>query len=784
MKRTLALLSALCLTLLSLPSLVAQVSNPTLSTSTLTSLKWTVVTWETWSNQEYSFPVEAGGNGGCSRMTQSGWKRIMRNDTGATQTVKWVSVDNTQIGWGYYNGSHSPMNGSSSESTMTVQPGDTIEEDFHYVETDNLVRASAYTSVTSITAANKAQTISLSVNGNSSVSVDTGTSVTFNVSGGSTSYSWSVSPAASGFSGPSSSGSQSYGFSFGAEGDYTVSVQAPAGTGYSASNVSSVTVRVRDKNALTQTVSLSADKTAVVAGGSVTFKFGGGQTEYVWSGISGPTSGVSTTATFSTAGSYTVSLYAKADATYSQSNTASVTIAVSAPARVNQAPVSISPSEVTVKQGESCQLTASGGSTGTYSWGGESSGSGSSCWVSFDSPGAYEVTVYSPATSTYNASNTATATVTVEEYEDPNPLVLMVYPITPRLPASVRLSTSGGGSGNVTYAITGWTGSGNLADCGTLVGNTFTAKAVGSVTFTAYQEAAGGQPARSASATALILGAYQPNVSSANISVPLGTSSVPLSLNGGAGTGEWLWAVGDSDATSVKGLKWSAAGSLTQGIGIYNFWVRKLGDSYYEQSNFAGPYRLTVTWPKPVTLLSFEPLASTMTVSDPTHPAYGKTYPRLWQSGAAWKAYLARSGLRFLVKGKATAAVGRFELEVQEPGTGIWKELASATPTSGASGVEQEHLFSVCFDEPVPGSELIPLSYKQGAPKVGPWQLRARVLDTKGEASEWSSIVSVEAELPIATVSETVQTLPPAGHEGLWYSASAPKTFTLKVWIP
>jgi len=79
---------------------------------------------------------------------------------------------------------------------------------------------------------------------------------------------------------------------------------------------------------------------------------------------------------------------------------------------------------------------------------------------------------------------------------------------------------------------------------------------------------------------------------------------VPLSLSGGAGNGEWLWAVGDSSATSVKGLKWSAAGSLTQGIGTYNFWVRKLGDTYYEQSNIAGPYQLTVTWPKPLITLT------------------------------------------------------------------------------------------------------------------------------------------------------------------------------------
>jgi len=550
MKRTLALLlGTILVAAFGFPSLQAQVSNPTISTSTLTSMKWTVVTWETWSNKQYTFPISAPSS--YATIVQSGWKRVMRNDTGVAQTI--VRRDFNDSDWMGYDGSYLPLcsavYGGDNPTTQTVQPGDTIEEDFHYVVWDNYAECYSYTSVTSVSnnSANKAQAVSLSVNGNSSVTVNTGTAVTFNVSGGTTSYSWSVSPAASGFSGPSSSGSQSYGFSFGSKGTYTVSVQAPAGAGYLASNVASVTVNVKDPDLLSQTVSLTADKTSVTAGGSVTFNFSGGKTEYVWSGISGPTSigDRKTTATFSTEGTYTVSLYAPANATYGQSNTASVTITVggagsgtggstgeptaqtssvqispasqtiaagssitfsasggsgtgaytwggqasgtganntvsfasagsytvtvykaadttysesntasasitvTAPARVNQASVSISPSSVTAQPGESCLFTASGGSTGTYSWGGSASGSGGSCWVSFDSPGSYEVTVYSPATSTYNASNTATATVTVEEQEeieDTNPLVLEVYPMVQRLPsANVRLSTRGGG---------------------------------------------------------------------------------------------------------------------------------------------------------------------------------------------------------------------------------------------------------------------------------------------------------------------------------------------------
>jgi hypothetical protein len=42
----------------------------------------------------------------------------------------------------------------------------------------------------------------------------------------------------------------------------------------------------------------------------------------------------------------------------------------------------------------------------------------------------------------------------------------------------------------------------------------------------------------------------------------------------------------------------------------------------------------------------------------------------------------------------------------------------------------------------------------------------------------------VAVELPVAVVSETLQTLPPAGPEGAWFTPSKPKTFHLPVWIP
>lgn len=76
--------------------------------------------------------------------------------------------------------------------------------------------------------------------------------------------------------------------------------------------------------------------------------------------------------------------------------------------------VTITPISQTIEVGQSISFTASGGSgTLTYDWGGSASGSGSSKAVTFQTPGTQTVTVLNPANGVFNASNVATATITV-----------------------------------------------------------------------------------------------------------------------------------------------------------------------------------------------------------------------------------------------------------------------------------------------------------------------------------------------------------------------------------
>jgi hypothetical protein len=84
--------------------------------------------------------------------------------------------------------------------------------------------------------------------------------------------------------------------------------------------------------------------------------------------------------------------------------------------KANQGTVSISPTSTLVNTGGSAAFTGSGGSTGSYVWGGTSgaTGSGSSLNVGFGTAGSYTVTVQDAGNGNFNASNVATSTVTVD----------------------------------------------------------------------------------------------------------------------------------------------------------------------------------------------------------------------------------------------------------------------------------------------------------------------------------------------------------------------------------
>lgn len=79
--------------------------------------------------------------------------------------------------------------------------------------------------------------------------------------------------------------------------------------------------------------------------------------------------------------------------------------------------VTIEPLNSTIAPGDGVVFTAAGGSgTISYLWGGEATGgSGPEVGVIFDTVGVFEVTVMNPANGSYPDSNTATASITVQE---------------------------------------------------------------------------------------------------------------------------------------------------------------------------------------------------------------------------------------------------------------------------------------------------------------------------------------------------------------------------------
>jgi len=225
--------------------------------------------------------------------------------------------------------------------------------------------------------------------------VTAGSPITLTASGGANGYVWGGSATGSG---------SSKTLTFNTPGSYSVSVYSPTGGAYAQSNTASTTISVI---AASQSVSVSPNTPSITAGQSVSFNASGGRNGYVWAGTAG-SSGSSQSAPFDSPGTYTVTVFSPAGGIYDQSNIATATVTVSPAAQT----VSVSPASITLVAGQSVAFTASGGQNG-YVWGGSAAGSGSAQTITFNTPGSYTVTVYSPAGGIFAQSNTATAAITV-----------------------------------------------------------------------------------------------------------------------------------------------------------------------------------------------------------------------------------------------------------------------------------------------------------------------------------------------------------------------------------
>ncbi|PTX98466.1 hypothetical protein DB354_04145 [Opitutus sp. ER46] len=253
-------------------------------------------------------------------------------------------------------------------------------------------------------------------------------------------------------------------------------------------------------------------------------------------------------------------------------------------------------------------------------------------------------------------------------------------------------------------------------------------------------------------------------------------ATVILTAAGGHTSYHWTGLNADTSNQVRFVVPANAVGGSTYPVSVYSP-AGRLWSTYWAQSNTVTA-TIQVVVPRQVTSLT--PLASSITVSDPSSPLHGRTYPRMWQDGN-WTAYLGRPGVKFAVKANASPSVAAIELQAKPPG-GEWTRLALQSPATAAATVDLT--FDVMLGETAPGQPLVPLSFQQGAPLTGPWAFRARVQDAAQVWSDPCPEISVNVILPVVTKTLSGQTVPPAGELGQWFTASPLKEFTIPLWIP
>ncbi len=436
----------------------------------------------------------------------------------------WSPRDITYSGWSFSLNTTSLAAGSH---TITA-----IANDSTYAVSTNL--GSKSFSV----AALLGQTVSLTPN---APTVNVGDTVNFSATGGQNGYVWSGSASGSG---------STKSVTFSTAGTFSVTVYSPAGGSYAQSNTAIATITVVSISS--QTVAISPAFQTVGVGASVTFTASGGVNGYNWGGSASGT-GNTKTVTFSSLGTYTVTVYSPAGSGYNQSNTATATITVVANAQT----VALTPLAQSITVGSSVNFSVTGGVNG-YIWGGAASGSGGTKTVTFNTPGSYSVTAYSPAGGSYAQSNTATATITVNAITTtfsvaPTIFSYTGFTCTPTITASPSTAT---------YTISGTASAINPGNYSFVV--TATGNYTGSATI-AWSIGLANQTTVS--------------ISPANVTATVG-QSVTFTASGGSGTGVFTWGGVTSGSGNSKTITFSSLG--TSSVTVY-----RSGDSTYGPSNTA-----------------------------------------------------------------------------------------------------------------------------------------------------------------------------------------------------
>lgn len=212
-----------------------------------------------------------------------------------------------------------------------------------------------------------------------------------------------------------------------------------------------------------QTVTVSPSNANIYSGDTVSFTATGGvDSGYVWGGFVSGT-GASKSATFSSPGTYTVTVSHPGGASTNPSNTAASSIVVSSRSAspgsdLAEQSIAISPTSTEVRAGSSVTFTVSGGIDDNYVWGGPASGTGASKTITFDTAGAYLVSVYHPGDENTQHSATVYSYVVVTGV----PRLSQVLAIDPSSTTvkdlePIEFSVSGGfGSGDYNWSLPGY----------------------------------------------------------------------------------------------------------------------------------------------------------------------------------------------------------------------------------------------------------------------------------------------------------------------------------------
>lgn len=380
------------------------------------------------------------------------------------------------------------------------------------------------------------------------------------------------------------------------------------------------------------------------------------------------------------------------------------------------------------------------------------------------------------ADANYNAATSPTVRVTLQKANQATAITF--NPSTPQTYNTTQTLTASGGDGTgvFSYAIVGQ----SAAGVGTLAGADLTANTgTGWVDLTATKAADTNYNAQTSATKRVNFTKANQTISLSPVNIILAPGDVQAFTASGGNT-SYTWG---GQAAGMSGAVVNVTAPVLEGS--YTLNVQDLGDANWNPSNI-----VTATISDVATkMLSLTPVVSNYTVTDPKSVAYGHTFPRTWQEGspATWTAYLGRAGVAFEMSGQGTHSVQVFELQALDPSPDAhWITISTGPATSGTngSGVTMTADMSVMLGTTLPDQPLVPTSYVNGPVLTGNWQFRARVQDTDGRWSTYTTNVPVVVKIPLGTKEITMQTVPPAGAVGAWFSASKAVQTTVKYWIP